>query len=298
MRLPRRHPWHPADICLKQRIYTSEEIAALLERTADLQRQSSGSTRDHQGLSLDELEMIASEAGLEPVLLRQAAAELDQPHRSLFETSSGTSSTHVFAERWVPGRFTNELWEDIVAELRHRFDSTMGLSIGMPHIGLSTTETIGRTAEWRHTNAWGVETRIMMRQSGDRVRIRLSRKVGWASPVMEGLLISIIPVGFAALTAGVATESVLWTILVAMLTLAACLPGFTWIDRAWRRKKDRELEEIGDHIAHMVAGHASADDAARRPTNIEETPRIRHDEEFDTGADSHRDAPDRRVRGR
>lgn len=240
---------------MKERIYTREEVATLLERTTDLQRQAGPDVRDRQGLTLEELEAIASEAGLEPHLLRQAATELDQPHRSLFETSSGTTNTHVLAERWVPGRFTAELWEDIVAELRHRFDSDMGRMMGAPQMGIGVTESIGRTAEWRHTSLTGIETRIMMRQRGDRVRVRLSRKVGWASPLTEAFVISAVPAGLALLAAGAATESIFWAILLPLLILAVGVPSFTWVDRAWRRKKDRELEEIGDYIAHMVAAH-------------------------------------------
>ncbi|NNF03122.1 MAG: hypothetical protein HKN17_01545, partial [Rhodothermales bacterium] len=195
---------------MKNRIYTKEEVAQLLERTADLQRQEGRGEVERQGLTLKELETIASEAGLNAGFLRQAADELDQPHRSLFESSSGTTATHVFAERWVPGRFTPDAWEDIVAELRHRFDTTAGMSMGMPHLGLSTTETIGRTAEWRHTTMWGVETRIMMRQSGDRVRVRLSRKLGWASPGIEAFVFSSIPAVIAAFAAGISTGMLLW----------------------------------------------------------------------------------------
>ena len=117
---------------MPDRIYTEQEVAALLERAAELQAQAARRNEHRPGLSLAELEDVAAEAGLDPSLLRQAAGELDEPGRPLLDRSAGTTATHVSVERRVPGTFTPEAWEDVVAELRHRFDTDMGKMWGMP----------------------------------------------------------------------------------------------------------------------------------------------------------------------
>ena len=237
---------------MSDRVYTEEEVRALLERAAELQAQTARQAGDRPGLTLEELQTIASDAGLDPALLRRAAAELDEPGRSLLESSTGTSATHVFVERWVPGPLVPETWEDMVAELRHRFDTDLGRMMGMPGYGVSSTEQIGRTVEWKHTSLSGVETRVMVRERDGGTRIRLSQRVGWASATAESATYGALLAFFGGMLGIPVTESLGGGVAAFLAVLLVAFPLILMADRAWRRKKHRELEELGDRLAALA----------------------------------------------
>lgn len=250
---------------MSDRTYTEQEVASLLERAAELQLQRSRRPEDRPGLTLGELQAIAAETGLDPALLRQAAAELDAPSRPLLDASTGTSNTHVFIERSAPGPLTSDAWEDIVAELRHRFDTDLGRMMGTPGMGTSSTEQIGRTVEWRHTSLAGVETRVMIRTRDEGLRIRLSQRVGWGSPLAEASTYGALLAFFVAFTVGAVASSG-WAGLAAfVLALCATIPLITYADRAWRAKKHRELNALADRVVALAQPTGAAPLAAPLP---------------------------------
>lgn len=240
---------------MAQRIYTEREVTALLERAAALQQHSARQDEARPGLTLPEIEAIAAEAGLDPSLLRQAARELDAPASPNHGAPPGTTATHVFVERWVPGTLSEEAWEDVVAELRHRYDTDLGAMMGMPGYGRSLTERIGRSVEWRHTSMAGIETRVMIRPRGEGLHVRLSQRVGWGSPLAESLvyglfggLLGLVPA--ALLDAGKAFAVALMGVLYVL-----AVAGIFAADRAWRRNKHRALEALGDRVAALLTAH-------------------------------------------
>jgi hypothetical protein len=257
---------------MAERTYTEQEVFEIIERAAELQMQAARNDADQTGLTLSELETVAKETGLDPAHLRRAVAELDEPGNALFDTNAGTTSTHIFVERWVPGALTPEVWEDIVAELRHRFDTDLGAMMGVNY-GTGTTEQIGRTLEWKHTSGAGVETRAMLRPRGDGVRIRLSQRVGWGNPVAESATYGASLAFLAACIAGPVSGSGWIAVAAALLTLLVAVPLILYADRAWRKKKHRELHDLADSISSLVATpiEASAGDAVQQATGQETT---------------------------
>lgn len=247
---------------MKDRTYSEEEVAALLERTAELQVQTARRQEHRPGLTLEELAAVAGEAGLDPALLRQAAAELDEPGRTLFESSTGTTSTHLFVERWVPGPLVPEAWEDVVAELRHQFDTDLGGMFGMPGYGVGSAEQVGRTVEWKHTSMAGIETRVMIRPRGDGLRIRLSQRVGLGSSLAEAFIYGTILAFFSALIVGAFASSEPAGFVAFVLGLCLGVPATLYADRAWRAKKHRELEDLADRVAALVQAAPASPSAA------------------------------------
>jgi len=255
---------------MAERTYTEQEVFEIIERAAELQMQASQSREERSGLTLSELETVAKETGLDPAHLRRAVAELDEPGNALFDASTRTTSTHIFMERWVPGALTPEVWEDIAAELRHRFDTDLGAMMGVNY-GTGTTEQIGRTLEWKHTSGAGVETRAMLRPRGDGVRIRLGQRVGWGNPVAESAMYGASLAFLAAVIAGVVSGSGWVAAAAALLTLIVAVPLILYADRAWRRKKHRELHDLADNISALVATpiEVSAGEAGPQATGQE-----------------------------
>lgn len=102
------------------RLYDEKEIGEILRRTTELSK--SVSRRNADGLSLEELQELASEAGLDPELVVQAAAELNQ----------GPAPTEGFDLFGGPLTYTSyhdlgievdaETWEQMLPVIREQFN--------------------------------------------------------------------------------------------------------------------------------------------------------------------------------
>jgi hypothetical protein len=124
------------------RRYGDSETEAILRRAAELQASGPSAPRTDRGLTLAELESIAREAGLDPVLVRQAAREIDRPSAAKAAPLLG-APTRLIAERTFEGELTEELWEAMVGEIQR--------TIGLPgHVS-----RVGRTRTWSVLGAMG-----------------------------------------------------------------------------------------------------------------------------------------------
>ena len=261
---------------MPDRTYTKEEIAALLERAADLQANAPRDDDQLPGLSLSELEDIAEEAGLDASHVRQAAREMDAPRRAEVGDHASQTATHILLERWVPGALTDEIWEDVVVELRHHYESDLGTMMNMPGYGQSTSQQIGRTREWKHTSVSGVETRVMLSPRGEHIRLRLSQRVGWGSTWAEGATYGIMLAGTLALLAGGATNSLGIAIATLVFTLLLAVPLIQYADATWREKKHIELRDVTNRLARLISTTDASSPAAQ--------PTVRQDESSGTDA--------------
>ncbi|CAN5549744.1 hypothetical protein BH23BAC4_BH23BAC4_08490 [soil metagenome] len=119
----------------RQPRYSEKDAQAIFARAADKQRREAPGP---DGLSLSELEEIGRVAGLDPALIRTAAAEL-----STVETSPPAKflgqEIEAIAERIVPGEISDEMWGRMISELRRNAGNS-GVAGGF-----------GRTREWVST---------------------------------------------------------------------------------------------------------------------------------------------------
>jgi tetrahydromethanopterin S-methyltransferase subunit F len=240
---------------MSERTYSEDEMAALLERAAELQATAARANDRGNGLTLAELEAIAEEAGLQPAHLRQAAEEMDRVGPSLLGKNTSTTTTHIHVEQWVEGALTPEASEEVVAELRQRFDSDLGSLMGSGIYGSGTVEQVGRSLEWKHISALGIETRVHLRPRDEKVQVKLSQRVGLASTKVESIAYGMILAGILALILGAVLSSTDAGVFAFAAMLAAAIPSIGYADRKWRQKKHRELEALGDKVAELIAVH-------------------------------------------
>ncbi len=115
------------------RRFTEADTDAILRRTAEL-ASGADTAPASRGLTLDEMEALARDAGLSPELVRQAAREV-----SLRETGQISPFTggprRVGIERIIPGELTEDGWEAIVGEVQR----TLGLPGFVSKAGRSRT---------------------------------------------------------------------------------------------------------------------------------------------------------------
>ena len=234
---------------MKERTYSKEEIAALLERAAELHALEANSITDKPGLTLSEIEEIASDSGIDPLLVRQAATEISGAPRVSSLKTKDTTATHNIVERIIPGSLPPDVWEDIVFELRHRYENDLNKMMGGSD---STTEQIGRSVQWKHTSVSGIETRVLIRPRGNKLHLILRQMVGWGGSWAESITYGSILAFLAGAFSGGPTDSVLIGSIVLIATLAIAIPLIYWADQTWRKKKHRELDGLADRISNMI----------------------------------------------
>ena len=239
---------------MAERKYSEEEMSNLLKRAARLQAKAARHTDSRPGLTLKELETIAAEAGLDPMHLHQAAAELYEPDVASAHRKTSTNASHNFVDQWVAGELTDARWEEVVAELRHRYDSNLGQMMGGGELyGKGQISQVGRAKEWTHMSMSGIETRVIVQPRGESLQVKLSQRVGWGSTIAEsityGMSISLV----IAVIAGGISDSGMIGALAMVASMLVSVPLISYADTAWRKKKHKELEELADRLAGILS---------------------------------------------
>ena len=117
------------------RLYTEKEVRSLIRRGTELQEMTRQTSAVSSGISLAEIETIASELGIDPGHIRSAAAELEQSGTAdFFSVLRLPRSTTL--ERTVPRALGPEDWPALVGEIRRTFGST------------GQTGQLGTSLEW------------------------------------------------------------------------------------------------------------------------------------------------------
>ncbi|HYE58452.1 MAG TPA: hypothetical protein VD948_08085, partial [Rhodothermales bacterium] len=117
------------------RLYDDKDVSALLRRAAELQARAEGGTTS--GLTLEELQNIAREVGIDPRYVEQAARTAGQTQVKDGTTYFWGAPSRATAERLLPGPVSDDLWETVVMEARRTFGQT------------GKTDQVGRNREWR-----------------------------------------------------------------------------------------------------------------------------------------------------
>ena len=277
------------------RTYSQDQVAAIIERAVERQHAAEqGSVTD--GLTLEEIERLGRESGIDPAHLRAAAEEVDEAGHTLAR-QTGQTKTQVYVERWVDAPFTAAGWEDAVAHLRASHGANAGAAFASP--AGETVEQVGDAVEWTHTSPLGVRTRVTVSPRGNRTRLRMTQLVGLASPTAEGVayggLIAVFVALAALAVASGLTDGVLAPGLTAMTAFlvawAVGAPLVSVADRRWRARKLRDLDALADALVPILNGPA---ERAGDRTDGARAPRL----DLDALADAPATTPARRDRPR
>ncbi|MEL6616958.1 MAG: hypothetical protein AAFQ43_14540 [Bacteroidota bacterium] len=280
--------------------YTEREVAQIIER-AVVRQEEARRRQGAAGLSIEEIERLGEDVGIDPEFLRLAAAEIDA---GAGEKESHTTATHNHVERWTAGPLDPIDWEDAVDDLRQRLGTDYGAMYG--RTSAHEFKEQGATKTWEHTSGLGVHHRVTVSERGERTRIRLEQQVGIMSPPAEGIMYSIFSMLLLGPLAAFIGTSVLNGVLATVASVAMGLVFFVVAayaiykaDIAWREKKHRQLEELADDLAMQLAPAAPARSAAPEASGdvAEQAPNApRLDLDALGGADA--SAPARRRRDR
>jgi hypothetical protein len=212
------------------RRYTDEEVRKLLDRASELESESKYLTAPTDGPTLQELEAIAEEAGLNALALREAARELDAHGEGTIlpsETTRGFlgAPVAIVLRRSIPGEVPESVLENLVAVLQRT---------GETHVVL----------EERYENmAWSIHGGII---GGGGLGVGLG--VGFG-------------VGFGA------ALGALGTIAFTTLFPVAALGGSYLLSRriyaAFVRRRSAAVQGLLDELVAIVEGSADGEEARR-----------------------------------
>lgn len=143
------------------RLYSDQEISAILKRAGELQ--ATGSDAETHGLSLEELQAIAAEVGLDPKLVAAAAAELQHAGVDKKRSSLLGAPLSIYLERVIPGEVSEARWSEVAEKVGEAFDM------------VGRSGQVGDALEWTHTGE-RVHLQVTVRPHGGQTKVRVVGK--------------------------------------------------------------------------------------------------------------------------
>ena len=226
------------------RLYGEKEVGKILKRATELQRDRPAGGAG-SGLSLQELEEIAAEAGIDPRHLRDAAMELESGDLGVTGLAKlvGDQLTLV-REAVVPGELPDEGFEGVVGVIQGASHEH-----GQPSL-------LGRTLTWQAetpTKTRSIQLVVSVRKGETRVRIeeRLHQMVG----VVFGSSMGGVGAG-VGLGVGIPLSQVLGSVLLGVAfpvgTLAVTYIAGRWIYRAVVDGRRKAVDALMDAVVEEV----------------------------------------------
>ena len=221
------------------RRFSEKEIGLILKRASELQVQEPTGTREDEagGLSLEELEQVAREAGIDPTYIRRAASDIATAGVAPESTPFLGAPVRLEFERTVDREVAASAYETLMEEIQQA-------------LGPGVVNTLGRSFAWHSTNVQRqVAVTITPRQGRTRIRVeeRLHNVAGGLFGVLMGGVGGLgISIAIGLLSAPLMAAAITAGMLVGSYGLARGLFRGTAIRRG------RELRRLADALAERV----------------------------------------------
>jgi len=242
------------------RRYGEREIGRILERTTELQL-SEAAGSGPSGMTLRELEEIATEAGIDPRYLRRAASEVEAAELGggFWERVVGTPLA-VVLEASVEGELPESAFERVVPIIQQSAREA------------GQTSQVGRTLTWRAETKSGSRVAMVGVSIRDgETRIRVEEKLDGMARELFGGLAGGVGVG-AGIGVGVGVGSLLGSALVAaFFPVGFVAAGYLSARALFRTNVERRrrllsglLDALVAEVSLCVSGPAADLPASRR----------------------------------
>ena len=216
---------------MPERRYSDDEVAEIIARASERERDARTRLPPAEGMTLGELQKIGTEAGIAPELIAQAARSLDiapAPAPPVFLGLPLGAARTVRLER----RMTDAEWENLVVTLRETFNAR----------GVIRHE--GSFRSWSNGN---LQCLVEPDGEGQRVRFRTVR--GSARPAMfTGLgLMGVAAVGsISSMLANTGSDPA--SMLSIAITGAAMFAFGALPLPRWARLRQRQMDELAERL--------------------------------------------------
>ncbi|HEX3158709.1 MAG TPA: hypothetical protein VHQ45_09335 [Gemmatimonadaceae bacterium] len=245
-----------------RRRYSDDEVALIIRRASELQQADAAAREPGSGLSLTELEEVAREAGLDPALVRRAAADVESRQPASVASRFLGAPTRIQIERTVEGELPPVAFEMLVDEMRRTLGET------------GQTSVLGRTLAWnitpathRHAQTRRVHVSVVSRAGLTTIRVEESLTA--LSTGLFGGLVGGMGGGSGGIAVGVGLGVFGSALTGAGLWMASVLGAYSLARGIFARKSRGRAAELGamaDRLATIATDavqDARVGDAAR-----------------------------------
>jgi len=233
-----------------ERLYTEKEISKILKRAGEVQ--AAQSEKITVGLSLEEIQQIAKDVGLEPDIVANVANEIDdepeQEETGFF--SSLMMPTKIDLEHVLPGNLSENEWPEVVS-LIERATGKSGSS-----------SQIGKMLEWisdgKHT-----DYKLSLFSGEDQSKVILQGNfnqlaLSWTLPILINVavwafLLAMLNLGLMGIPIGVA---------VTFVTYLVILRGF----KNFMKKKRNSIKSVFRKMGALVSGEKTKPKSTAKDT--------------------------------
>lgn len=123
------------------RRFNDREVTQIIKRASELQEQEAPADAGTAGMSLAELEQVAREAGLDPALVRRAAADVDRRITDQAPSRFLGAPTTLRLERTIEGEVPADEYEAMVFDIQ-RIVGVVGIA-----------SNLGRSLQWTSSSS-------------------------------------------------------------------------------------------------------------------------------------------------
>lgn len=228
---------------LPSRRFNETDTDAILRRAAELASGAEG-TPAQRGLTLEEMEALVGEAGLDPELIRRAARDVTLKQVEAATPWAG-APRRILIEREIDGEVTEELWESMVGEIQR----TLG--------GIGFASRVGRTRSWTvaQTGQRGPTSRsvsVTVSSHKGKSVIRVDETLSQLAGALFGGIVGGGGGGSTGIWIGIGM-GVLHSPVAAAALVAGALMGFYSLARAlFRRTFRKRSEELNELVARLA----------------------------------------------
>ncbi len=224
-------------------LFSEKQISTILRRATEMQEASK--TTDPTGLTFEELQQIAVEAGIDAKYIAAAITEQEQQgdvDEQFYWLGAPTSIERV---RVVAGEVSDEQWEEMVAEIR----STFGL--------VGASGQVGRSREWTHdSKEQQAQVTVTSREGQTKIRLFARYSQLAALAFIPGMTIGIFIPILLIKSLGLFTAPGVFVFIAVMATL---FMGLRFLFSRLIRGKQRKAQQLLARLEQIVAEPATAD---------------------------------------
>jgi hypothetical protein len=223
------------------RRYTDREVRLILKSAVELQQRAADGAEPSGGLSLSELEQVAAEVGIDPTVVRRAAATLDARGDDDAGSRFLGGPTEILVERIVDRPLDDGDFEGLLGVVRGQ----------SRHLGEAST--VGRLFGWRG-RLDGAKAEVSVSPAGARSQVRVRLELD--EPALGHFMLkgALLGVGGGLIATAVATAA-LGPVGV-LLGGAVAGGGYLWARTGFRTGSARyraRAVELADALAAALA---------------------------------------------
>ncbi len=240
---------------MPERMYNEEEVSRLIRRAAELEAERSAAGRGtlSEGLTLNELEQVAAESGIDPELLQQAARELDRAPDNTPKPAT-IKKKEIVSEHWLNINADSRLMEDLVTELNQKYgtshkDINWWDNLWNDYSGKARVRKTSHSIEWEYKDEMELFTiRALLQNRGDRFRIRVSKSQGWGLEWDQGKkrILSFFSAGVGLIMGGFMVSHFLFNdaLAGALTGLVLTLISIPFISSYLKKSLEKHQQEV------------------------------------------------------